>query len=181
MAGGIGTCPRCRERLQIKQGSILIPPPNIGRCVMCSHKCKELFRGTKLCKDCFEGVENPYRYLCKQCHRVQRIYHPMYKYQSTPTEHGNVTWACHRGCRNYTNWRIVPEDIRLIPIVKRPESWGNEDWFNEVRRIRRGEVEASSNSWCSAIFGDKILIFLIFAAVIVHAGIHFHLVKENGV
>jgi len=136
MAGGTGTCPRCRGRLAIEHGSIVVPPPNIGRCRMCCQNRKQLVQAD-LCEACLAGTRNPLRYVCERCQRTQRIPHPMYKYQRTPAEYCNSSWACHQGCGDYTRWRIEADDLRLVPLTDRPESWGTEDWFEEVRRIRR--------------------------------------------
>mmetsp|Transcript_5077 Transcript_5077/g.7047 ORF Transcript_5077/g.7047 Transcript_5077/m.7047 type:complete len:181 (-) Transcript_5077:581-1123(-) len=32
--------------------------------------------------------------------------------------------ACHQGCADYTHWRIVADDVKLIPSGMAPEIWG---------------------------------------------------------
>eukprot|EP00401_Gymnodinium_catenatum_P069646 CAMPEP_0117583738 /NCGR_PEP_ID=MMETSP0784-20121206/67193_1 /TAXON_ID=39447 /ORGANISM="" /LENGTH=157 /DNA_ID=CAMNT_0005384481 /DNA_START=218 /DNA_END=691 /DNA_ORIENTATION=+ len=155
MADGVGTCPRCRGRLAIEDGAVVVPPPNIGRCRMCCQNGKQLVHAN-LCEACLAGSRNPLRYICERCQLVQRIPHPMYKYQPTPVEYCNSSWACHQRCGDFTRWRILPDDLHLVPAADRPESWGTEDWFEEVRRIRRqggggggGAPNQAAGSLCS--------------------------------
>jgi hypothetical protein len=73
---------------------------------------------------------------------VQRIPHPMWRYQPSPTAHGAASWACHVGCHDYTNWRIVPDDVVRIPAQEVPESWGRRDeWLELIRASRTAEHE----------------------------------------
>mmetsp|Transcript_15548 Transcript_15548/g.32405 ORF Transcript_15548/g.32405 Transcript_15548/m.32405 type:complete len:215 (-) Transcript_15548:284-928(-) len=146
MAGGVGMCPRCRGRLAVEGGKVVVPPPNIGRCRMCCQNGKQLVQDS-LCEACLAGTRNPLRYICERCQLVQRIPHPMYRYQPTPAKYCKSSWACHQRCGGYTRWRILPEDLRFVPVADRPERWGTEDWFEEVRRIRRqGEGGAGNAS-----------------------------------
>ncbi|EGB11509.1 hypothetical protein AURANDRAFT_70956 [Aureococcus anophagefferens] len=79
----------------------------------------------------------PLRYECEGCGKHQRIGHPMWRYQASPTEFGTTTWACHRLCRRQTNWRLIAEDVRRVPDGDAPESWGRRDeWLRSVREYR---------------------------------------------
>ena len=39
-------------------------------------------------------------------------------------------WACHRGCHDYTHWRVVEEDQGKIPGHEIPQGWAG---FEEKR------------------------------------------------
>ena len=45
-----------------------------------------------LCEACLFGVQHTLRYECDGCMRLQRIPHPMWRYEAMPVEFGNVTW-----------------------------------------------------------------------------------------
>ena len=109
------------------------------------------------------GQRHTLRYECEQCRRFQRIPHPMYRYQPTPQQFGDVSWACHQRCRAQTHWRastprtsstceqrfftptavnrrVHPEDVLAVPADDAPEGWGmREAWFDAVREQRRRE------------------------------------------
>lgn len=55
----------------------------------------------------------------------------MWRYQPGPTEFGDVSWACHMACENFTKWRVLPADLPHVPLADAPESWvrgrGGED------------------------------------------------------
>ncbi|EOD04202.1 hypothetical protein EMIHUDRAFT_221283 [Emiliania huxleyi CCMP1516] len=71
------------------------------------------------------------RYECEQCRRFQRIPHPMYRYQPTPQQFGDVS-------------RVHPEDVLAVPADDAPEGWGmREAWFDAVREQRRREGRAT--------------------------------------
>ena len=53
-------------------------------------------------------------YECNRCHQIQPIPHPMYRSQRGPREYSNWSWACHRGCNDYTHWRIIPQDASQV-------------------------------------------------------------------
>eukprot|EP00569_Conticribra_weissflogii_P011826 CAMPEP_0171376380 /NCGR_PEP_ID=MMETSP0879-20121228/18552_1 /TAXON_ID=67004 /ORGANISM="Thalassiosira weissflogii, Strain CCMP1336" /LENGTH=281 /DNA_ID=CAMNT_0011886189 /DNA_START=19 /DNA_END=860 /DNA_ORIENTATION=- len=67
-----------------------------------------------MCTDCQRGMSNTLHYQCQRCHRIQRIPHPMYRYQNSPLEFGTTSWACHVGCGDYTFWRIVERDLEKV-------------------------------------------------------------------
>jgi hypothetical protein len=61
----------------------------------------------------------------------------MWRYQATPTEFGTCTWACHRGCGDYTYWRVLTADLGRVPTHDAPEGWGMRDrWLEQLREHR---------------------------------------------
>ena len=86
------------------------------------------------------GARHPLLYECARCGGVQRIPHPMWRYQPTPSAFGDVTWACHVACDDYTTWRVHPDDAPRVPLADAPDGWGARDeWLAGVRAIRRNE------------------------------------------
>lgn len=97
-----------------------------------------------MCDACLLGMRYQLHYECQRCHKAQQIPHPMWRYQETPLEFGNITWACHRDCGDYTHWRVIPEDAAKVPDFDCPDGWGRrDDWLATVRRQRHMELSAS--------------------------------------
>mmetsp|Transcript_24001 Transcript_24001/g.31877 ORF Transcript_24001/g.31877 Transcript_24001/m.31877 type:complete len:189 (+) Transcript_24001:117-683(+) len=142
-SSGVGVCPICKAFIQVTADQSVIISEEKRRCGMCCQKksasCFNSREGS-ICSICELGRQNPARYECDRCHQVQRIPHPMYRYQPTPTEFGGATWACHQRCGDYTHWRIIPEDISRVPVDDTPEGWGGRvhgQDFESIREIRR--------------------------------------------
>ena len=109
---------------------------------------------TPVCGACSLGIRHPLRYECERCHGVQRIPHPMYRYQvDGPAAFGNNSWFCARGtCQDFTMWRVHPSDVHRVPADDCPEAWGRrEDWFAQVRRQRLSEASAAGAADADAI------------------------------
>lgn len=139
----ITECPRCKAYIQVRDGVIVNVQEAPIQCAICFQRRLPSDQHASICSACFLGIQNPLRYECSQCHRVQRIAHPMYRYQEHPTEFGNTSWACQRGCGDYTKWRIISADIGKVPIDDAPEGWGfMEQEFENIRQIRRGGPNA---------------------------------------
>ena len=86
-----------------------------------------------ICDACWLGNQIALRYECEGCGGVQRIPHPMWRYQvDGPEAFGHTPWACHQRCGTYTRWRVVPDDVARVPHGDAPESWG----VDIVRQIR---------------------------------------------
>mmetsp|Transcript_22173 Transcript_22173/g.55909 ORF Transcript_22173/g.55909 Transcript_22173/m.55909 type:complete len:221 (-) Transcript_22173:498-1160(-) len=104
-----------------------------GRCDLCRQITS--LPDPPYCAQCRLGRQHQFRYECQRCRRWQTIPHPMWKYQAHgPAEFGNTTWACHRGCDDYTFWRVHPEDAWQIPDAECPGSWGRrEQWLAVIR------------------------------------------------
>ena len=66
------------------------------------------------------------------------IPHPLYRDQATPESYCNNCWACHRGCNNYTAWKI--EDPNLVPAHEIPDSW--EEFKDKRMQAVRDKVAA---------------------------------------
>ena len=86
-----------------------------------------------ICDACWLGNQIALRYECQGCGGVQRIPHPMWRYQvDGPEAFGTTPWACHVRCGTYTRWRVISEDVARVPHGDAPESWG----VDIVRQIR---------------------------------------------
>ena len=125
----------------------------MDQCMICRQT--RVIVDRSMCDACSLGMRYPLRYECEGCGKHQRIGHPMWRYQASPTEFGTTTWACHRLCRRQTNWRLIAEDVRRVPDGDAPESWGRRDeWLRSVReyRLRRlaeGPPEPDEGRRCS--------------------------------
>ena len=143
---GVGRCPTCTGFMQkAPDGRGLVVAAGVAECGVC-HQARpiaETLQGTPICGACGLGIRRPLRYECEQCHRVQRIPHPMYRYQvDGPGAFGNNSWFCGGGvCQDFTKWRVIPADVHRVPDDDCPESWGRrEDWFAAVRAQRLREA-----------------------------------------
>jgi hypothetical protein len=141
--GGIGMCPIGCGFIRIDDGVVSRSEPPRAMCRLCM-QTRAIASGG-MCAACLLGSRLALRYECDRCHGTQRIPHPMWRYQRDgPGEFGDVTWACHVGCGDYTHWRVVPEDIRLVPPIDAPPSWGQQlAWVAQVREQRQNELRAA--------------------------------------
>ncbi len=69
------------------------------------------------------GRQHALLYECDRCHRLQRIPHPMWRYQTSPDSFGDTSWACHVGCGAFTRWRVAPRELHLVPLHDVPGTW----------------------------------------------------------
>ncbi len=139
---GVGKCPRCRKSLGEESDGSFSVKEATGQCRMCRGNHVIMARG--MCEKCNLGERYCFIYECDNCHRNQRIPHPMFIYQPAPQDYSTSTWACHQRCGDYTHWRIVESDIRRIPLQLVPESWGmQEAWMESVRRMRQANTGSS--------------------------------------
>jgi len=125
-------CPRCREWISLKPNKCIEKvQESIGTCLRCcqtrllliSYKYNENYIG--ICDACYLGSSYSLMYDCKSCQHEQKIAHPMWRYQTTKNDYGNVSWLCHK-CQEFRFWRIVSTEISKIPIGETPESWGKD-------------------------------------------------------
>lgn len=149
--GGVGRCPTCRSFLKksAEQAGTFEVTGRLETCVICNQPRPIVgeFRGRPLCDSCQLGMRLPLRYECQRCGRAQKIPHPMYRHQATPETFGNNSWACHARCGDFTFWRILPEDVALVPDAEAPESWGRRDeWFTRIREQRQAERAAGGRA-----------------------------------
>jgi len=135
MKGGshrIGRCPRCLTWIKVKVPSekadknvVTVEKVNVsGQCLICNQEKEFLVENDQVCDSCFLGRRQPLRYECQHCHGVQKIPHPMYRYQKTKDQFGNATWACQGQCGRFTKWKILPGELDRIPLGDAPKSWG---------------------------------------------------------
>lgn len=140
---GVGRCPTCRAF--IKKGQVEGTFAIADRTEMCT-MCRQNkvivaeIQGHPLCDSCHMGRQNPLRYECERCHGIQRIPHPLYRYQATADAFSTDTWACHVGCGDFTHWRVIVADTANVPAHDAPEGWGRRDeWVAQIRERRRRE------------------------------------------
>lgn len=153
----VGRCPRCRAWIVISTPSIGSPMPSssasatssildnmeirtvaaAGKCTICNQVKDHLVDSdAAVCDACFLGRRRPLLYECQQCHRIQRIPHPMYRYQAQPDVFGNVTWACHGPCQTFTYWRIGLDQLTSIPVGDAPQGWGDDYLLRARNRVQ---------------------------------------------
>lgn len=138
--GRIGQCPTCRQHVSVDAAGVIRKAERRDMCAMCRQQ--RVIVDESCCSACLSGRRlGPLRYECDRCHRVQRIAHPMYRYQPNPLAFGTDTWACHSGCGTFTHWRIVSGDANRIPPEECPESWGRRnEWLREIRIARLNDM-----------------------------------------
>jgi hypothetical protein len=125
--GSFGHCPTCRTLIHWSEGSVhlleLSTQQQIGLCYLCCST--QILVERQLCEACLYGSYHSLRYECCSCHQIQRIPHPLWRYQENSFTYGTYQWVCHQeGCQQSTYWRVIPDDIILIPLRDIPESWG---------------------------------------------------------
>lgn len=130
----VGRCPRCRGWI----AASTLHSPNVGltirtlegcegQCGVCMEAHKPLVeQNPPTCDACFLGKRCPLAYECKDCHSVQTIHHPIYRYQETADSFGNKTWECEGKCKKPTNWKICKDQLSLIPAGDVPATWGDD-------------------------------------------------------
>ena len=132
-----GRCPTCSSPIQFSNG-VVTSSERQDPCRMCGQMRMIVDDHRMICESCILGLRYCFNYECDSCHRVQRIPHPMWKYQELPTSFSRETWACHLGCQAQTHWRIISEQAALVPPEHCPASWGRrEEWLEAVRAQRR--------------------------------------------
>lgn len=120
-----GRCPRCRAWIAVSRKADDLDIHEIrtgGKCSECKQIRKTLVENS-VCDACFLGREVPLLYECKECQGVQRIPHPMYRYQETLESFGNVTWTCEGKCDGFSHWRLRQDQASQIPVGDAPASW----------------------------------------------------------
>lgn len=167
----IGRCPGCRSFLRFKKNEIqgesfqddfgtIEAVSAAGRCSFC-HQIRVILdrQATEtgileLCDACSFGQRHILRYECQRCGGIQRIPHPMWRYQESPTVFGNVTWVCHGRCKDFTTWRVFSDDGASVPVQDAPASWGRqEQWLVQVREERlRWRKKTEARQWKYAAF-----------------------------
>jgi hypothetical protein len=137
----IGRCPRCREWIVVKESGLVISTiQQQGQCQVCN-QVKGCLVEENVCDACFLGRRRPLFYECEQCHYPQRIPHPMYRYQDSPEKFGSTSWACQGPCQIFTMWRILPDQVRYIPVGDAPEVWN----IDTLETARERVMEARRN------------------------------------
>jgi len=149
-----GRCPTCSSPIQMSSNGVVTSSERQDPCRMCGQTRTIVDDQRMICECCMLGLRYCFNYECDSCHRVQRIPHPMWKYQELPTAFSQDTWACHLGCQAQTHWRIIPEQAGLVPPEHCPVSWGRrEEWLEAVRAQRRlrGERSALQTRSCGCL------------------------------
>lgn len=117
-------CPVCRSYVAREKGRLVIKK-DVGTCSVC-HSVSYM-ASPQLCHDCVKRRidYSHFRYECEQCHGLQHIPHPMWRYQLTTSSFtsSSARWTCQQGCGMRTTWRLLMEDVPLIPAEERPACW----------------------------------------------------------
>uniref|UniRef100_A0A7S3Y180 PB1 domain-containing protein n=2 Tax=Heterosigma akashiwo TaxID=2829 RepID=A0A7S3Y180_HETAK len=149
-----GATTLCGSVPEPKPGSCAVTQKGPNHCAMCKQK-KLIVQEDGLCAPCVLGRAHCLRYECDKCQGIQKIPHPMWKYQPTQEEYGGPTWACHQGCAAYTHWRIVADDVMLIPSGMAPESWGlPSPPANKAAEEKSMEAETQKEGAAAVMVGD---------------------------
>lgn len=147
---GMGRCPNCRATVGFKDGTLVLRTFE-DKCSMCRHHKIMVDLDRRLCSDCSFGSVYNLRYECNGCHKIQRIPHPMWRYQEKADTYGSSSWACHQRCGDYTHWRVIPDDLERVPSNDIPASWGrDEDFLDMIRQHRLAERNDNSLSSTSS-------------------------------
>jgi hypothetical protein len=170
----VGRCPCCRTWIaastvhspQADSLTIRTLDGSVGQCQTCLQDNETLVeQDPPTCDACFLGQRAPLLYECQDCHQVQAIPHPMYRYQSSADSFGSATRACRAidpgSCNgNSTHWRICKSQLQLIPAGDVPVGWG-EDYLSlarvKVQSARRGisKLEVSTKKLVVPREGDE--------------------------
>jgi hypothetical protein len=137
----VGRCPRCLSWIKVhipepaERNVVTVEKVDVnGKCLICNQHKDYLVDNDNVCDSCFLGRRQPLKYECQQCRGVQKIPHPMYRYQKKRDQFGNVAWACQGKCGRFTKWKIQPEEVHRIPLGDAPKSWGSD--YIKVARDR---------------------------------------------
>lgn len=138
-AQGVGKCPSCRAYISTDGAGGVKVTEAVAQCRMCCQRKVIINDGQ--CDACLLGSRYPLPYECSECHQIQRISHPMWRYQESLGSFGTASWACHCRCNSQTHWRLVASEAHRVPDFDAPESWGRrEEWLAGVRAQRRREI-----------------------------------------
>lgn len=112
--GGVARCPRCWVWISV-EGDAVVAHDGTGKCSVCNQEPRVLvargraqapdgsFVPVAICDACWLGRQIVLRYQCQQCGGIQRIPHPMWRYQEDgPESFGHTPWACHVRCGTFT-------------------------------------------------------------------------------
>jgi hypothetical protein len=118
-------CPTCRSYVRLEHGKLAIKN-NVGTCTICRSVNYMANSNPQMCHSCLQrrSILSHLRYECEQCHGLQHIPRPMWRYQMTTSSFTRpADWTCHQGCGTRTHWRLLEEDVHLVPEEDRPSSW----------------------------------------------------------
>jgi hypothetical protein len=156
----LGRCPTCSRYFSIENGYVRSVEQLVAKCRICQQHRNIVDTSLLWCELCLLGSRHPYEYECARCHGFQQIFHPMWRYQASPMSYGTTTWACHKGCADFTCWRVRQEDAGSIPPELCPESWGRrEEWLAAIRAQRRAET---SRKYISPWLSRTTVVMLAF-------------------
>ena len=166
-----GRCPTCRSYIQYNtaQGIVSVTERR-DPCKICRQTRVIVNEQQGICEACLLGLRYRFQYECDSCHRVQRIAHPMWKYQRTPTVFGTETWSCQLGCNRQTHWKIIATQAGLVPAEHCPLTWGRRDvWLAEVRRESKRKNKERRNR----VFYFRATLLLWLVTVLVMFGLEW--------
>ena len=175
-----GRCPTCRAYIKYENG-IVTNIVHQDPCNICKQTRTIVDERRLICEACMLGMRYCFKYECEVCHHVQRIPHPMWKYQPKPSDFTNDTWACNTFCHRQTRWRIVPEQAILVPPEHCPDTWGRrEEWLLGIREERRRRSNRNQiNGRCASLRSYTKYVFIIWFCWYVYNGSNEAIIFER--
>lgn len=146
------SCPGCRSFVSLEFGELIINE-KVGHCSVC-HLINHMAT-PELCHGCLKRrmTLSHLLYECEQCHGLQHIPHPVWRYQPSPSSFTvSALWTCHQGCDTRTNWRLLEEDLPRIPQAERPASWSTAasrfyEIVEELDEAKKRSIERRTSFW----------------------------------
>lgn len=135
----VGRCPRCRQWISVltlhsTSASMEVRKVQSGKCEGCLLETSPLIvEEPATCDACFLAGETSLTYECEGCHQPQAIQSILYRSQPSTKSFSNEKYPCNN-CDKSTHWRILHDQLHMIPANDIPEQWG--DNFLELARAR---------------------------------------------
>ncbi|VEU36837.1 unnamed protein product [Pseudo-nitzschia multistriata] len=129
----VGRCPRCREWVSLltlhstSASTVVRKLGSSGKCETCQQvKWPLVVDEPATCDACFLAQEtSPLIYECEDCHQPQPVQSTLYRSQRCPKTFGRDSFPCNK-CERSTHWRLLSDQLPLIPANDIPECWGDE-------------------------------------------------------
>mmetsp|Transcript_73730 Transcript_73730/g.117319 ORF Transcript_73730/g.117319 Transcript_73730/m.117319 type:complete len:145 (+) Transcript_73730:51-485(+) len=103
---GRGRCPTCKEHLRVDSAGVL-SVEHRQQCKICYGM--HVLTDEERCAACTLGATLYFRYECNRCNQIQKIPHPMWRYQKGPHDYSTASWACHQGCKTTPTGASFPK------------------------------------------------------------------------
>lgn len=144
------SCPTCRSFVGLEDGKLVIKR-NVGTCSAC-HIVHANPANSQMCQECLKKLNlmSHLRYECEQCLGLQCIPRPMWRDQLTTSSFTrHATWICYQGCSGSrrTSWRLLDEDVQLVPHEDRPASWKFYEMLEALAEAKTKSKERKAGFW----------------------------------